>query len=781
DPGIFECLVTTPQSRCFFRIQVEVRRRIYVNYLTEWEKETTSHITVRKITKPTILPRNVKQYNLVELEMKESYFQDKKHTLSASFHRHVAGLYELQVPLEFDFLSRCGSIMEIHTADEKLALNSAGQFLSSALSNANVKRNPFIYLQNISQLYIHIFHGETVEGLNRIFVSIYEANASRGSILMFGGITALSIDYFDPVSLWNTIYPSSSSSSEEIIKKNSSMKAEEKINVEIPFPHNFSSFQAPRFFTDCQKVLREVEICISEYKTLQETGQAKYLINIFSTLPSSKLGSLLNDKHTAALFIPLSLKYSKIPRRNFAVDAFMASIELLVLHVEFFEERLALSRFSNLPVGYLLKLNKFQCYQTVFDVAYAQSLRQNHAILWATANLSCDLGHPSLMSTSYADLDLMLSRKSMLCCTPGIYRGFGAEIYFGETIKTIILIFNASRLSYLLNPEYMSVEEWSQNQKMLPSTLELLQPSKAKKFIQEENLEGINSLHCGFTHFTHFSPAAFRKKEQKEIQKILSQTLELLSRSLYQMHTKVTKSVLKELECISSHFSSWLSDSSSLLFDPALYRKVSEYVSMIQLDTQHYIRYRNYDIPTEENVKENLKLLDLRPYAVDAFLRQYLYAVGITPVTELLSEYYDELEEGSEPKALKMANLHELEKNISIIMKKRWFLPGSLFQNAVQMMQNPSLLIKKFVIDEPSQDSNPFDFPDVIGSALKTRENWKLEIAKFLVLLMQLDTSLEIQNSDEGADAFDEKRHQLFETAEESEHTPANIHFHSSL
>lgn len=46
-----------------------------------------------------------------------------------------------------------------------------------------------------------------------------------------------------------------------------------------------------------------------------------------------------------------------------------------------------------------------------------------------------------------------------------------------------------------------------------------------------------------------------------------------------------------------------------------------EYVAMVQIDKNNYIRYKNYVDASKDNCTENLKVLEFMPLAVEMFIR----------------------------------------------------------------------------------------------------------------------------------------------------------------
>ncbi|KYF39384.1 DNA polymerase family B protein, partial [Toxoplasma gondii ARI] len=207
DPGLFFCRVATDASRGFYTVPVQVYRQVFLNTKREIGEllqdrnilSPDADISLKPLRGVYALPRGVRQHELVEMSMPESLFQREKNKLPSLFYSETAAIYETEIPLDFQFLSKVGNTMIIGSTNLDDALRGTdGCFRSSFLSRFSASsRSSFsssaqsssAYLPSVSPLFVHIFHHRVPSApdasSDRIFAAIYEPR--EATVFFFGG------------------------------------------------------------------------------------------------------------------------------------------------------------------------------------------------------------------------------------------------------------------------------------------------------------------------------------------------------------------------------------------------------------------------------------------------------------------------------------------------------------------------------------------------------------------------------------------------------------------
>lgn len=321
----------------------------------------------------------------------------------------------------------------------------------------------------------------------------------------------------------------------------------------------------------------------------------------------------------------------------------------------------------------------------------------------------------------------------------------------------------------------------------------------------------------------------------------------------------------------------YFGDSESIYANVPFYIK-QEYVAACQFDKYNYIRYKQYQNPTEENTDENLKVIEYLPPICESFLRYVLDIVTLNPLYDVIEEYsnlesgekkkkknilgydetlnstnghvngmedeeereqrrdkkeeeqirinkkrktvtdlnkfkdvvnffnvvtkkdvltdkvnlaqkakllyifdksFDELPEVVECCSLINESIDVLAYKVEEKLKELWFIPGIIYKKIKKAIKFKKYLIENYwpydddELDDHQLKIAPFLFPPTIGNLAKKESNWRLEIVKFCICLIQNDKILNLENENSN-EAFDEKRHELFEIVGESEYSKIN-------
>ncbi|CBZ50569.1 DNA polymerase, related [Neospora caninum Liverpool] len=208
DPGLFYCRVSTDASRGFYTVPVQVYRQVFLNTKRDIGEllqdrnilSPDADISLKPLRGVFALPRGMRQHDLVEMTMPESLFQREKNKLPSLFYSETAAIYETEIPLDFQFLSKVGNTMLVGSTELDDALRGTdGRFRSPFLSRfSSSSRSSFSslassssYLPSVSPIFVHIFHhspptaSAASPSPDRIFAAVYEPK--QEAAFFFGG------------------------------------------------------------------------------------------------------------------------------------------------------------------------------------------------------------------------------------------------------------------------------------------------------------------------------------------------------------------------------------------------------------------------------------------------------------------------------------------------------------------------------------------------------------------------------------------------------------------
>ncbi|SBT37586.1 DNA polymerase epsilon, catalytic subunit a, putative [Plasmodium ovale wallikeri] len=145
---------------------------------------------------------------------------------------------------------------------------------------------------------------------------------------------------------------------------------------------------------------------------------------------------------------------------------------------------------------------------------------------------------------------------------------------------------------------------------------------------------------------------------------------------------------------------------------------------------------------------------------------------------------FDDLNEVCESFSLINENVDVLSYKMEEKLKDLWFMPGNIYKKVKKSIKYKKYLVENYwpydddEMDENNMNLAPFLFPQTLGNLAKTESNWRLEIVKFCIFLMQNDKLLNLENENSN-EAFHEKRHELYEIVGDSEYNRKNTHWKS--
>ncbi|AFZ81656.1 DNA polymerase epsilon, catalytic subunit a, putative [Theileria equi strain WA] len=812
NPGIINCYLSVHNKPLFINVRIEAWRKFYINNKKKWDVVPNENVIVREINDQYLLPRGAVQAHLIELEMKENYFLDYiKNSLNSIFHKTVLGVYETQIPIFFDFLTRMGNMVKTGSEDVNTVMNNNMEFQSNKLSPITTMHSGDLkYFSDVEILYVHIFHGTDYETKrhNKFFASIYSKEENMVNKVFIGGSMLLK-KYADEA-FTNISEPILSKHRAKWIE-HKSIKHDDYVNPAI-FPDCFGAIYDAEFdisdipITSFRNSLRKLDKFL--YNLRPAVSKRKYVVYVYSTLQTSELGDW-----SKGLYYPVHFEVSnshQIISNTFLKQCFDSSIDLLYQHLCLIEEKLAISQISSIPFGFILSLNKPNMFKCVFDVMYARVLRSSSVILWGTRDLSSDLGVPHFSNKTHSDFDI-ITNENLNFTVPGIYRGYGVNITFNQS-----LMYNAIVLESKLDGNIQFNN---------PNTLK----SDEYKCYDEVQLDS-NS------HLSLFHPLAFRA---------LGATLENLMKLTNLVFQKVDYGTFQNIVNICSFLKPWLSDAGAILYDPSLYAMAvmstqkylkkliyhfssvhklrviyvtstsivvdtnttsitkgrnkiyealedlssahskfrnipfhveEEFVAMAQLDNTYYIRYKDYIDASKSNCSENLKVLEYLPCAVEMFIRYFIKTIALDPLWQSLKKFYmnettDDKQIGQqEPLELINTDSLDIQEQIEKHIIHDWHQPGTHFSKLYDILSDNDSFLRMF---DRSGSHSQLNFPALPGSIFEGKDCWKLETVKLLIYIIQIDRALDWKNNILNT-SFEEKIHQLFMLTGESEYVSKN-------
>ncbi|CDR97363.1 DNA polymerase family B, exonuclease domain containing protein, putative [Babesia bigemina] len=815
NPGVMICVVSLQNKPVFATVRVELWRKIYVNCLNEWDVKSNENIKVSIINERYILPRGSLQKNLIELEMRESYFQQHiRNSLSSIFHKTVLGIYEAQLPMSFDFAVKLGNVVNVAESDLSAAVTQSSEFKSCSLQGiTSLNASDPRYMEDVDVVFVHVLHGVNPDTRrrNRVFAAVYRKGNDTVNQLFVGGASS----QFPRLESEFSGYLQSA-----LGKQRSRYEGRESIHHERysnpeRFPECFGELYDHHLelgataSAGCRGALRKLE---NYLQTLQpQVLYRKCVLYVYSTVEDSDLGEWVSGEGCPVQWDrDVNADHRQLPSNGFVGKAIEASLELLSKQRSEVELKFAMSRIASLPVGNLLGISVVDANKLVLDVMYARALRASSALLWGTAEAGCDIGLPHAVHMQASEYDIELQENTFRMSSPGVYRGYGAKISFNQT-----LMYNAIML------ESRSVDAPD----LAGCDLKKSAPDYGPEELQHD---------MRMAHTAEFHPLAFRA---------LGGMLDNLIKLTNTVFEKVEYGTFQGLMNICSFINPWLSDPGSIMYDSALYSRAilctqqylasllqhvehfhqlravhvsqsyvvvdtntlsvtkgrnrvheafdnlgsgdsrfrnipfyleEEYLAQVQLASDCYIRYKNYVDATHENCTESLKPLEYLPGAVEMFIRYFMKTIALNPLWKTLGEFYEyDVDEAAtdvaprEPLALLERDNGELCKTLEKHIVHDWLQPGKFFSRMCDLLENTEEFLSTF---DSQGTFGRLEIPNMPGSMVYGSSNWRLEAVKLVAHIMRIDRAID-WNDLAKITAYDEKRHRLFTIAGESEYS----------
>ncbi|UKK02958.2 DNA polymerase epsilon catalytic subunit [Theileria orientalis] len=810
DSSYVNCKVSIHNKPVILNVRVELWRKLYINNKNKFVIKADENVSIRELKDDYILPRGAKQMNLVELEMRESYYQKYlKNSIKSILYKTVAGVYESKIPISFDFMTRVGTMISLKNTEVSTVLNEDLEFKSNAISATNpVHTVDLKYMNDFEYVYMYVFQSQEAETKrrNRFFAVLFTKGDRSLNRIYVGGNIALNKYTEEQFSEIST----------PILEKYREMWAE-KTAV------NSDHYSNPYMFPDCFGTLFDTEIEASEAAATScknaikkvdgylnslkpSLSKKKYFVYVYSSVDKSEFGQWAKGEYYPVFFDSTGKSHPQILSTLFMKSCFEDAVGLLYKHFSMLEEKMSLSRISAVPISVLLSLSNLEAFKCMFDVMYARALRLSSSLLWGTSEMGVDLGLIQANNLDHSDYDIHENENNLDFTLPGVYRCYGAKIRFNQSMMYNAILLQSKMMDFA---NYEKVETKNEDSEVV-------------------------DLDTNF-HVSMFHPNSF---------KILGTMLENLMNSTNLVYQKVDYATFQNIVNLCSYLKSWLSDTTSILYDPALYsmalgamkeylkklvkhisvnhklttihmdptymviesdcisvtkgrtrveealidlastqskfknipfRVEEEYVAMVQLDKVNYIRYKNYIDASRENCSENLKALEYMPLAVEMFIRYFMKTIALDPLWRSLrsfyeSDSYEATEENYEPPNLVRTDFHKLAKKIQDRIYYDWYQPGSYFSRLYELISDTETFARTF---DKNNKYLKMDFPMLPGTKLKESDDWKVEAIKLLLYIMQIDKSLDWTNYSL-ISSLDEKVHKLYMLTSQSEYTDRN-------
>lgn len=148
--------------------------------------------------------------------------------------------------------------------------------------------------------------------------------------------------------------------------------------------------------------------------------------------------------------------------------------------------------------------------------------------------------------------------------------------------------------------------------------------------------------------------------------------------------------------------------------------------------------------------------------------------IALNPLWKTIQQFYefDAEDESSsvvasrEPLALVTHDMGELKKTLESNVVNDWLQPGLLFTKLYEFLKDTESFQAAFDSDNRF---GRLEFPMVPGSLVYGSTNWRLETVKLICHIIRIDRAIDWKDMPK-ITAFEEKRHQLFLLAGESEY-----------
>ncbi|XP_052190980.1 DNA polymerase epsilon catalytic subunit A-like isoform X2 [Diospyros lotus] len=364
------------------KVTVNIPRVFYLNS----KAPITEEFPGRCVNK--ILPHGGHSYNLIEVIIDEDQFKAESKKLAAHLaDPEVEGIYETNIPPEFNAILQIGCVCKVDRAAKKRNPQDGW-----SLDELHMKTTAECSYLEQSISFFYLYHSIS-EG-RAIYVGYFPASKS---------ISVVVVNPFQNKELLA-----------HILEKQF-REACQALSIELPMSRDSISFKVDYvgYVKDAEKILQRA---INEYRQSHH-GPAIAVIEC-PNIHLMKLGIRVLDDFPC-VNIPCNARDSNYQALGWQITAAKIGMQRCAASSQWLNERILLSRYAHVPLG------NFEVDWLIYtaDIFFSRALRDQQQVLWISDNGIPDLGGTNEEESCFTD-----EVNQPVLTYPGAYRKVALEL-----------------------------------------------------------------------------------------------------------------------------------------------------------------------------------------------------------------------------------------------------------------------------------------------------------------------------------------------------------------
>ncbi|KAF7120543.1 hypothetical protein RHSIM_Rhsim13G0107600 [Rhododendron simsii] len=364
------------------KIRIVVPRVFYLNS----KAPITEEFPGRRVNK--ILPHGRHSYNLIEVNIDEDQFRAESKKLAAHLaDPEVEGIYETNMPLDFNAILQIGCVCKV----DKAAKKRNPQY-GWALDELHMKTTTECSYLEQSFSFFYLYHSIS-EG-RAIYVGFFPASRT---------ISVVVVNPFQNKEL-----------SPHIIEKQYH-EASQAMSIEPPMPRDSTNFKVDYVgnVKDAEKIIQRI---INEYRQLHHVPAIAVIECPEVHLMKSHIRAL---DDFPCVSIPCNARDSNYQALGWQIMASKIGMQRCAASSQWLNERISLSRYAHVPLGNF----ELDWLMHTSDIFFSRALRDQQQVLWISNTGNPDLGGINEEESCFAD-----EVNQPVLTYPGAYRKVTVEL-----------------------------------------------------------------------------------------------------------------------------------------------------------------------------------------------------------------------------------------------------------------------------------------------------------------------------------------------------------------
>ncbi|XP_058215283.1 DNA polymerase epsilon catalytic subunit A-like isoform X2 [Rhododendron vialii] len=364
------------------KIPIVVPRVFYLNS----KAPITEEFPGRRVNK--ILPHGRHSYNLIEVNIDEDQFRAESKKLAAHLaDPEVEGIYETNMPLDFNAILQIGCVCKVDKAAKKR--NPQDGWMLDELHMKTTTECSYLE-QTFSFFYLY----HSISEGRAIYVGFFPASRT---------ISVVVVNPFQNKEL-----------SPHIIEKQY-REASQALSIEPPMPRDSTNFKVDYVgnVKDAEKIIQRI---INEYRQLHHVPAIAVIECPEVHLMKSYIRAL---DDFPCVSIPCNARDSNYQALGWQTMASKIGMQRCAASSQWLNERISLSRYAHVPLGNF----ELDWLMHTADIFFSRALRDQQQVLWISNTGNPDLGGINEEESCFAD-----EVNQPVLTYPGAYRKVTVEL-----------------------------------------------------------------------------------------------------------------------------------------------------------------------------------------------------------------------------------------------------------------------------------------------------------------------------------------------------------------